>query len=189
MADTGNLANLTSATTNYTYSATNATLDRPMPRPIRYNITGARPRPPPLGANSLTLNGLLNTGTGLLTISGTAGKPGVVIGANGELDIISNNTGGTSISAVISGTGNVVYAGLGTGVLTLSGTNTYNGTLNVDSGTVTINGVQSPSAVNIYGGTVNAGFAGALGSGTITLGNSANAVTLNATASTDSLSP
>jgi autotransporter-associated beta strand protein len=174
--DAGNLASLTSATTNYSYSAAATVAANATANTLQY--TGGASTTA-LGTNSLTLNGLMNSGTGLLTISGTAGNPGVVIGANGELDIISGGQGIT-ISAVVSGNGNVVYGGPGAGTLTLSGTDTYNGTLNVDSGTVTITGAQSASGVNIYGGTVNAGIAGALGAGTVTLGNSANAVTLNA---------
>jgi len=175
--DAGNLATVANPGVNYSYALAATLAGSQTGNTLKYTGTATTTA---LGANSLTLNGLMNAGTGLLTISGTAANPGLVIGANGELDILSN-TLGITISSVISGTGAVVYGGPSAGVLTLSGIDTYNGALTVNSGTVTISGTQAASAININAGTVNAGNVGALGSGMITLGNGVNPATLNAT--------
>jgi len=152
-ADAGNLASVTSATANYSYSAAATPTGNQTGNTLRY--TGGATTTA-LGTNSLTLNGLMNAGSGKLTISGTAGNPGLVTGASGELDIVAN-TQGIAISAVVSGPGELVYGGPSAGTLELSGANTYGG------GTV-INGAQ------LY---LPPGSPKQLGSGTITLNNNA----------------
>jgi fibronectin-binding autotransporter adhesin len=146
-ADAGNLASLTSATTNYTYAAAATPTTNVTGNTLRY--TGAATTTA-LGANSLTLNGLMNAGTGLLTITGTAGSPGLVTGAAGELDIISN-TFGITISSVVSGGGSVVYGGPSAGVLTLSGANTYTGGTFIDSGTLQLGAGGATGTVSATG--------------------------------------
>jgi autotransporter-associated beta strand protein len=132
--DAGNLASVTSATDNYKYSAAATLGANRTGNTLQY--TGATATTTALGANSLTLNGLMNAGTGDLTISGNAGSLGLVTGASGELDIISNNRN-INISAVISGTGALVYGGPSAGTLTLNApTNTYSGGTIINAGTL-----------------------------------------------------
>jgi len=126
------------STTNYILAGAQAQSANTVGNTLRY--TG-NAQSLALGTTSLGLSGLMNAGTGLLTISGTAGNPGLVTTA--ELDIVGN-TSGITISSVISGTGSVVSGGVGTtvassatsatGLLTLSGANTYSGGTVINSG-------------------------------------------------------
>ncbi len=111
-----------------------------------------------LGANNLTLNGILNSGGtgGGLTISGGGN---LFIGANSELDI-SNNAQSTTISSIIADNGStassVVYSPVGAGTLTLSGVNTYTGGTFVNSGTLNIGNTSAKlgtGAVTLAAGT------------------------------------
>jgi T5SS/PEP-CTERM-associated repeat protein/autotransporter-associated beta strand protein len=142
------LANVSSASSNYVYSAAATTTANLTGNTLQY--TGGATTTA-LSTHSLTLNGLMNTGSGLLTITGTAGDAGMVTGSNGELDVLSD-TNGITISAVVSGTGALVYGGPGatTGTLTLSGINTYSGGTVINSGTVTVG-----SAIDALGSSTN----------------------------------
>jgi autotransporter-associated beta strand protein len=149
-ADAGNLASLTGATTNYSYGAAATVEGSQTGNTLRY--TGGATTTA-LGVNDLTLNGLMHAGSGKLTISGTPGSPGLVIGASGVLDVITNGQA-MDITSNISGTGVVVYSGgtftLGLGNLTNS-FNTYSGSTVVNSGTVT--NAATGSASTPYFGT------------------------------------
>jgi autotransporter-associated beta strand protein len=133
-ADSGNLADVISATTNYSYGVAATVAGSQTGNTLRY--TGGATTTA-LGANDLTLNGLMHAGTGKLTISGTPASPGIVIGASGVLNITSNGQP-MDISSNISGTGVVVYSG---GTFTLgfanatNSFNTYNGSTVINSGT------------------------------------------------------
>ncbi len=137
-----NLADVSDPAVNYSYSAAATLGGNKTGNTLRY--TGTTATTTALGTNSLTLNGLMNAGTNTLTISNTALNPGLVIGANGELDIISNDKNIT-ISSVISGTtGTVVYSGgTATATLGLSGVNTFGGGLIVNSGTISLTAVAN----------------------------------------------
>ncbi len=76
------------------------------------------------GAQSWT-----NHSANLLTIVNNVNKGGYAL--------ISNGSGNTSISGVISGTGGITKSG--TGTLTLGGTNTFSGGLSIQNGTVVAN--------------------------------------------------
>jgi autotransporter-associated beta strand protein len=151
------------ATTNYTLAGAQTQTANTVGNTLRY--TGAA-QTLALGTTSLGLKGLMNSGTGLLTISGTAGNPGVV--TTGELNIASN-TLGITISAVISGNGSLVYGGPSAGVLTLSGVNTYNGGTTINSGNVR---ADSSSALGSSSVTVASG--GGLQVSGVTIGNTIN---------------
>ncbi|MGH2365746.1 MAG: beta strand repeat-containing protein [Chloroflexota bacterium] len=87
---------------------------------------------------------------GNATVASLAGAGNVALGAN-TLTTGGDNTG-TTFSGVLSGTGGVTKNG--TGNLTLSGSNTSNGTLTVNGGTVTVSGTwNGPVTVN-SGGTL-----------------------------------
>jgi fibronectin-binding autotransporter adhesin len=91
-----------------------------------------------------------NNSTNTLTVAGTS--PTL---ATGGYALSLTGTGNTSISSVISGSGAI--ATTGTGVLTLSGANTFTGGLSIQQGTVvagvsnatTVSGAAGPSTVAI----------------------------------------
>jgi len=149
-ATAADLSNVTGTTTNYKYAAAATLAGNQSGNTLQY--TGAATTTA-LGANSLTLNGLMNSGSGALTLSGTAGSAGLVTGASGELDIISNNQG-IVVSAVISGSGTLVYGGPGAGTLNIQGINTYTGGTRINAGTVYVRGdlnatLGGPGTVNV----------------------------------------
>jgi len=88
--------------------------------------------------NSITLNGLMNAGTGALTVSGTGS---LVIGTNKELVAIFNNQGGTISSKIVDNPAGPSALTLNTaGAVTLSGANIYGGGTTISgSNTVTLN--------------------------------------------------
>ena len=166
-AATANLANVTSASTNYTYSVAATVSGTRTANTLQY--TGAATTTA-LAANTLTLNGLLQTGTGTLTFSRTTG--GLQIGATNELVILG--PGSVTINAPIGNNGSnassLTYSG--TGTLTLgTAVSTYTGTTTVNSGTLTLalaNVLNSASSVVVNGGTL----------GISTFAQSVNAVSL-----------
>ena len=123
-----------------------------------------------------TVNGvsniiLRNTGSGLLTLAPiTAGGTfamGVVL-SNATNNIISTDgTGGVTVSAIISGTGPLTKSGSGTGILVLSGVNTYSGATNVTSGTLQLGAagvIPDASALTVNGTLDMKGFSETVGS-------------------------
>lgn len=155
-AATANLANVTTATTNYTYSAAATLAGARTANTLQY--TGAATTTA-LAANTLTLNGLLQTGTGTLTISRTTG--GLQIGSTNELVILG--PGSVTINAPIANNGSnassLTYSG--TGTLTLGTVvSTYTGTTTVNSGTLTLslaNVLNSASGIVVNNGTLGIG--------------------------------
>ena len=111
-----------------------------------------------LGANLLTLSngGLLSTGTNAFSINGTAGATRLTAGnGSGSYDLIVHqyNTGGLTIAAVIGDNGanpvNLVKAG--TGILFLTGTNTYTGSTYVNQGVLDFGSTTpSGSGANVF---------------------------------------
>jgi autotransporter-associated beta strand protein len=138
------------------------------------------------GTGTLTLTGA-NTYTGGTTIAagtlqlGNGGTSGSVTGDvtdNGTLAF--NRSDSVTFAGVVSGTGGVVK--LGTGVLTLPGTETYNGPTTVNAGSLIVNGsiASAQTVVNsngflgghglIGGSLVNSGIVGQISSpGTLTV--------------------
>ncbi|MEI6674103.1 MAG: autotransporter-associated beta strand repeat-containing protein, partial [Verrucomicrobiota bacterium] len=143
-----------------------------------------------LGANNLETFGILNGGSGKLTISGaggvrqngTAATNVYVTTGNNDIDIsaaIANNTG--ALGLVKSGVG---------GILTLSGStaNTYTGLTTVNSGTLLLSKLSGSTATKAIAGalTINAGAAVQYAANTTNpdmIG--ANAVTINGTGQLD----
>ena len=149
------------ATGNYNTTATTNTLSgsRTM-NSFRYNAAAGAVT---LGAYNFDTNGILNGGSGLLTISGTGavrqqgtapanlyittGKAAITISAP-----IKDNTG--ALTLVKSGTG---------GTLILSGANTYTGDTIINAGTLQINAPYTASASGVTiatGATLNLNFSG-----------------------------
>jgi autotransporter-associated beta strand protein len=148
----GALAQLTSATSNYVFTAAGTLTASRTANTLQYNGVGTTTA---LAANTLTLNGLLNSGSGTLTFSSTTG--GIQIGSTNELII---QGGSVTIKAPISNNGSnassLTYSG--TGTLTLNTTaSTYTGTTTVNNGTLTLglaNVLASASSLVDNGGTV-----------------------------------
>ncbi len=88
-----------------------------------------------------------NNSVGLFTLQAAqAGTMGVVL-SNATQNIVNiDGAGGVTISSIISGTGPLTKAGAGTGVLTLSGTNTYSGGSTISSGTLTFLNTNAKAA-------------------------------------------
>jgi len=89
-----------------------------------------------------------NNGTGLLTLQAVqAGTMGIVLGNGTENIIIIDNSGGVTISAVISnlsGAANLTKGGNGSGVLILTNTaNTYSGNTSITKGELRLNPVTT----------------------------------------------
>ncbi len=148
----GNLGSVTNAATNYTYGNTAVTLAGNQTGNT-LSKTGTAQTWATAGF-TLTLNGLLNAGSGTLTISGTGALPA---GSTHEL-VIFGNTQTTAISANITGgSAAVTYTGVGGGALTLSGTNTFGGGLTLNSGTLNFNSTTAAGSgtLTINGGTLN----------------------------------
>ena len=158
-ATAADLSNVTDATGNFEYSAATTTVGDLSANTLRY--WGAATTTAIGATNTLTLNGLMNAGTGTLTLSGGPSTGGIIIGSTNELDIIANAQA-TTISSVIKdggAAGSLVYSGGGT--LTLSGVNLYTGGTVINAGTLTIN---NNSALGSGAVTVN-------NTGTLNLGN------------------
>jgi fibronectin-binding autotransporter adhesin len=119
------------------------------------------------GSGLLILSGA-GTYTGATTISagtlqiGAGGSTGTLSGTSGitnNATLAFNRTGTLAITAPISGTG--VVNQIGTGIVTLSGANSYSGGTNVNSGTLTYQNTDARPATGIT--TVAAGATLALG--------------------------
>ena len=133
-------------------------------------------------ANTYTGQTLIREGTVLLTDAGTLGTGAVTLGGGGDAYLTYAVAGDNTTANVISGKGTVTQQG--TGNVTLSGANTYTGTTNVESGTLTAGSATAfgASTVSISSGatlaigdkalanavSVKSGAAGALSTGTIT---------------------
>jgi autotransporter-associated beta strand protein len=155
----GTLANVTDATSNYTFSAGVALTGSLTANTLRYTggagtLTN--------GGNNITLNGLMNSGSGALTISGT-GK--LYIGANKELVVIGNNRQikiSCNIRESLEGTSSLVFYSGTSGANDLlyitSINNTYSGGTTVNGGSLLCQ-QESGTGTNM------------LGSGTVTINN------------------
>jgi autotransporter-associated beta strand protein len=114
-----------------------------------------------LRLNGVVVNGVSNTiirhnNSNDLTIQNTQGSGNLTMGlalGNPSNNIINiDGTGGVSISSIISGSGPLTKAGAGTGVLTLSGANTYTGGTNINAGAISVG-----ADANIGNGSVTLG--------------------------------
>jgi len=116
----------------------------------------------------LDITGFNNT-IGSLTGGGATGG-NVTLGA-ATLTIGSDNTSPAAYSGIIGGTGSLIKSG--TGILILSGANTYTGTTTVNAGTLQygIDNALSNGAVAVDGGTFDiATYSDAVGAVTLTNG-------------------
>ncbi len=175
-----NLANVQSSTTNYTYGAAASLGAASTGNTLQY--TGGSTTTD-LKSFNLTLNGLMNSGAGTLTIQSSGGGQ-LEIGASKELVILAN-TQNTTINSVIADNGAnssaLTYTG-GSSVatLTLGAANTYSGVTTDNEGIIQINNSAAlqNSTLNLssMGGTIafnsgleSAAFGGLSGNGNLTL--------------------
>lgn len=107
------------------------------------------------GVTALTAANTYTGGTNILSGAlqvGNGGTTGSIVGdVNNNGALIFNRSDNITFSGVISGTGDVVKAG--TGVVTLSGMNTYTGSTIIAEGTLQVDGsIESSSRVTIAPG-------------------------------------
>ena len=104
-----------------------------------------------------TVNGVANVivrnaGTGLLTLQASqAGTMGVVLSNVTDNIVNIDGTGGVTISSAISESAagrKLTKGGSGTGVLTLTGANTYTGATTINSGTINLGGGTATGSLN-----------------------------------------
>ena len=138
-----------------------------------------------INAGTLAISSSNNLGTGVLTFNGGT----LQNTANATLsNIVTLNAGSIFqtdanliVSGNISGTGALIKAG--TGILTLTGTNTYGGATTVSAGTLSVNGsIASATTVNsgaILGGSGSVAAVTLASGGILAPGNSIGTLTVN----------
>jgi len=143
-----------------------------------------------LGTGSLTIT---PSGTGVLDLNGQALQVGA-LGGNSTAIILSS-TGNASLTttsslnttyagAIQNGLGVISLTKAGSGILTLSGSNTYTGATAVNGGTLLVNGQLGNTAVTVNAAGLLSGSGTILGgvtvgsSGTLAPGNSPGALTV-----------
>ena len=146
-----------SATANYTLAGATALTGTTTGDTLQYSGAAGTLA---LGANTLTLNGLMHSGTGALTINGT-GK--ILAGANQEL-VIAGNTQSIIITNVViansaAGASALTLNGVGAPEVVLGGVQTFTGPTVVNSGTLLLAGPNAnPSTLTASSGlTINSG--------------------------------
>lgn len=135
-----------------------------------------------LGSGTVTFTGS-HTYAGITTISagtlqiGNGGATGSVSGAiNNNANLIFNRAGLLSISAAITGSGQVTQQGTGTVVLSgMTRSSSYTGGTTINGGRLEMNVIPSTTSVHIVGGSLAVGASDADGAGPGVQG-SANAV-------------
>lgn len=130
---------------------------------IRYTGTGAR-QPGNNAGDLLTINGLMNAGTGALTLGRNGSNItndfsfGILVGTSRELVLAPMTSDLVLYSFIKDGTGTptagaVTVAGSGSNKAELAGVNTYTGATTVNGGTLLVSGAGSINATS--GVTVN----------------------------------
>lgn len=153
-----------------------------------------------------TVNGvpnviLRNNSTGLLTLQAAQnGTMGVVLSNATDNIIDIDNTGGVTITSIISGANKLTLGGAGAGTLTLSGVNSYSGDTTISSGKLALSGAgsiaNSPNIILAGGSTFDviglttsltlASGQGLKGSGTATTGTIVTSATKGLTTAANS---
>lgn len=153
-----NFANVTSATTNYSYTGGATPTGNISANTLTQGATGGTIN---LGNHTLTLNGIMIVGnTSGSTISGAAGSS-VIIGTNQELVITQDSTSGLTVNVPIvdnpNGPSSLTYSG-GNQVYLL-GANSYSGGTTLDSGTLHLGNStplgSSGATLTVNGGTLD----------------------------------
>ena len=156
-ATANTLGNVTDPTVNYEYLAAVASMPTSTAltgNTLRYS--GGATSTAIAAGSTLTLNGLMNAGTGTLTITGSQSTATILTPSSGEL-VITSNTQTTNIYTLIGGTGRLVYSGAG--ILSLGGPsgvgvsipNAYTGGTVINSGTLQTNAALNGNANSLLG--------------------------------------
>ncbi|MDD5198531.1 MAG: autotransporter-associated beta strand repeat-containing protein [Terrimicrobiaceae bacterium] len=162
--NTGTLAGLTSATTNYTTSSSAITLGANATANTLQFTGGAAGGTLALGANTLTLNGWLSALTGAttnLSITST-GAGAIVIGANKELVFVLSNNSVFNNAPIVDnpgGASGITFNG-GANNLVLTGVSTYTGTTSINSGILVANAAEVAGVSGAFGNGGNITFNG-----------------------------
>jgi autotransporter-associated beta strand protein len=117
---------------------------------------------------NLVANGILNSGTGLLTIAqgGSSSFSGLMIGANNNRELVLNaaNAPITISGRVINNSGgasSLIVLASGSNVVSLSGVNTYTGGTTLNAGDLTLANASAlgsnSGALTVNGGTLDLG--------------------------------
>lgn len=147
---------MTTATVNYEYSLAGGTDPLTAARTahtIRYSGAGQVIDLGATGAFNLTANGILNAGTGTLTIQRSGTSTGTLIaGSNNEL-IVNTANSDINISTPISGSARLTKTGSGT--LSLSGTNSYTLPTAITQGVLSVNSLTNGGSGSTLGASAN----------------------------------
>ncbi len=141
---------VTDPNTVYTFTSTSYTLagNRTGYAILANNGTAATVT---LGANTLTLNGLLAIAVGGTTFAGATGAGGLVIGAENEL-VVNAAAGGFTFSAPIANGGSAgSLTVVGAGQVVFGRANTYSGTTTLAGGDVVVSHDSTSLADSVFG--------------------------------------
>ena len=158
---TSGVNGFTSASTNYAYTSPGTPDDQTIAaataNSVVFNTSGAQVIDigSAGGANTLTLNGLLNVG-GALTIQRTSGTGSLVVGSSNALVI--GGSGTVTISTPIANDGSTASALTlsDTGTVNLSASSTYSGVTTINNGLVNVGIVANGSTASSLGQSSNA---------------------------------
>ncbi|MFZ4587616.1 MAG: beta strand repeat-containing protein, partial [Terrimicrobiaceae bacterium] len=114
-----------------------------------------------------TWNGDITVGAGNSRIESAAGL--LTIGGNITMTSapIFQGAGNISITGVVSGSNNLTMGNLMTGVLRLSGNNTYTGSTLVNAGTLSVSSMNNQSSSGVFGNSTAQIYLGATTNGTL----------------------
>ncbi len=145
------------AAANYEFSSSGTTTlaGTASAKTARYSGAGAVIDLGTSGANNLTLNGLMNVGSGKVTIQRTGGTGVVTIGSTKELVLTGPQNCSISAPIVDNSLGASAITMGGQGTLDLSAANTYTGGTFISSGTLSLDraALTSVNAVTLAAGT------------------------------------
>ncbi len=169
-----NISNSGTLTFNTTANiGNNVTITNNVGATLNFNGTGTAVNAVVINSGTLELGGA----GAIVNIGSLAGSGAVNLGGGG-LTVGALNTS-TTVSGIIAGNDGLIK--VGTGTLTLTGTNTYFGTTTVNAGTLVINGDNSGAggAINLNSANLTVGLSAAeaaasTGGGAVSTGDNVN---------------
>ena len=116
-----------------------------------------------IGSGALSVSGTYDLNGADRSVAAISGAGGITLGAN---TLTTSSSSDSTFSGALGGTGGLTKSG--SGILTLSGTNTYTGATSVTAGGLKMNGTLASSAVTIANTATLSG-TGTFSSGTVTV--------------------